>query len=87
MKKIILAVAVVATAAIAGWNYQQSQKTSFLFSDLSFENIDATAAGENGGVSCYCGRLYGKGCKADNSGSSCNPSGSSDCWNYDRNCS
>lgn len=86
MKKIILSIAVIATAAIAGWNYQQNQEKAELF-DLTTEEIEALASGEGGGVSCYCGRVYGKGCKADNSGSSCNPSGSSDCWNYDRNCS
>ncbi|MDE5417936.1 hypothetical protein L3049_07940 [Labilibaculum sp. DW002] len=49
----------------------------------------AMADGESGGsgVSCFCGSTigFGKGCKADNGGQKCN--GSSDCWNYDRNCS
>ena len=38
-------------------------------------------------VSCYCGSVYGKGCKADNKGASCNPSNNFKCWEYDRNCS
>ncbi len=53
MKKIILAVAVVATAAIAGWNYQQSQQSVEL-SDLALENVEALARGENiGGGTCW----------------------------------
>ena len=45
MKKIILSVAVVATAAIAGWNYQQNQQSVEL-SDLAMENVEALATGE-----------------------------------------
>ena len=47
MKKIILSVAVVATAAIAGWNYQQNQQSVEL-SDLALENVEALARSEDG---------------------------------------
>ena len=45
MKKIILAIAVIATAAIAGWNYQQN-KQNVVLSDLAMENVEALAKGE-----------------------------------------
>ncbi len=45
MKKIILSVAVVATAAIAGWNYQQNQNKVEM-SDLALANVEALAQGE-----------------------------------------
>lgn len=52
MKKVLLTVAVVATAAIAGWNYQQNQQ-SIELSDLAMENINALATPEVGiGVPC-----------------------------------
>lgn len=54
MKKIILAVAVVATAAIAGWNYQQNQDKVEM-SDLTMDNIEALASNENSPH----GTLYG----------------------------
>ena len=62
MKKIILSVAVVATAAIAGWNYQQNQNKVEM-SDLALANVEALAQSEsdlcpNGcydnGTGCYC---------------------------------
>ena len=53
-KKILYAVACVALAAVAGWNYQQSQKESEL-SDLTLANVEALASGEG---SEY-GTLYG----------------------------
>ena len=46
MKKALLTVAVVATAAIAGWNYQQSKQEVEL-SDLAMANVEALARGEN----------------------------------------
>lgn len=44
-KKIMYAVAFVALAAVAGWNYQQNQK-EVAMSDLTLENIEALASGE-----------------------------------------
>ena len=44
MKKYILSIAVVTTAVIAGWNYQQNQQRMEL-SDLALENIEALASG------------------------------------------
>ena len=54
MKKIILSIAVIATAAIAGWNYQQNQTNTEL-SDLALANIEALASGEGerGTGTCY----------------------------------
>lgn len=46
MKKIILAVAVVATAAIAGWNYQQGTQSSKVITSLTLENMESIAGCE-----------------------------------------
>lgn len=51
MKKIILSIAVIATAAIAGWNYQQNQESVEL-SDLALENVEALADNENSEANC-----------------------------------
>ena len=45
-KKIMYAVACVALAAVAGWNYQQSKQNVEL-SDLALENVEALASGES----------------------------------------
>lgn len=50
-KKIMYAVACVALAVVAGWNYQQNQK-EVAMSDLTLENIEALASGEGGSVRC-----------------------------------
>lgn len=50
-KKIMYAVACVALAVVAGWNYQQNQK-DVAMSDLTLENIEALASGEGGSVRC-----------------------------------
>ncbi len=44
MKKALYAVAVIATVAIAGWNYQQNKEVEL--SDLAMENVEALASGE-----------------------------------------
>lgn len=45
MKTRILAIAVIATAAIAGWNYNQNQKSVEL-TDVALENVEALASCE-----------------------------------------
>ena len=45
-KTFIYAVACVALAAVAGWNYQQSKQNVEL-SDLALENVEALASGES----------------------------------------
>ena len=45
MKKILFSVAVIATVAIAGWNYQQNKEVDL--SDLAMENVEALANGES----------------------------------------
>lgn len=61
-KKVFGAVALIAIAVAAGWNYQQSQQESEL-SDLTLANVEALASGEssdcpNGcydnGSGCFC---------------------------------
>ena len=47
MKNSILLFVVLTTAAIAGWNYQQSKQKVEL-SDLALENIEALASDESG---------------------------------------
>lgn len=44
MKKFLYAVAVIATVAIAGWNYQQNKEVEL--SDLAMENVEALATPE-----------------------------------------
>ena len=44
-KKVFGAVALIAIAVAAGWNYQQSQQESEL-SDLTLANVEALASGE-----------------------------------------
>ncbi|MDE5417937.1 hypothetical protein L3049_07945 [Labilibaculum sp. DW002] len=82
--KNIGVVAIILLTVIASHTFTSSE------GQFSLDAIEcvAMADGESGGsgVSCYCGQTYGRGCKADNRGSRCNPEGSSDCWNYDRNC-
>ena len=57
MKKIILSVAVVATAAIAGVNYLHSQKDVEL-TGLALENLEALARNE-GDFGITCGSTSG----------------------------
>lgn len=45
MKKALYAVAVIATVAIAGWNYQQNKEVEL--SDLAMENVEALANWES----------------------------------------
>ena len=54
MKKILFSVAVIATVAIAGWNYQQNKEVEL--SDLAMENVEALANDESS-VTC----VYDKG--------------------------
>ena len=46
MKKALYAVAVIATVAIAGWNYQQNKEVEL--SELALANVEALASGESG---------------------------------------
>ena len=46
----------------------------------------SSGGGTTGGVKCRCGAVYGKGCKADNSGSTCTTV-TEQCWTYNQNCS
>ena len=77
MKKYILSIAVVTTAAIAGWNYQQNQQRMEL-SDLALENIEALASGELppncravwNKTCCVVGSTHHTYCEASGSGAS-----------------
>ena len=51
MKKALYAVAVIATVAIAGWNYQQNKEKVEL-SDLALENVEALANTEDRDADC-----------------------------------
>ena len=51
---------------------------------LNYEVIAQSSS--SGGVKCRCGAVYGKGCKADNSGSTCTTV-TEQCWTYNQNCS
>ena len=76
-----------AVAAIAAIGLFQSYALKPVW-NVDLLNIESMAQSEgSGGVNCNCSLIYGSGCKADNYGASCNPSGTADCWNYSRNCS
>ena len=62
-KKILYAVACVALAAIAGWNYQQSKQNVEL-SDLALENVEALASGEGSGSCNWATREVAAGWEA-----------------------
>ena len=59
-KKITGAIAFVAIAVAAGWNYQQNQQEMVL-SDLALANIEALASGE---ATAECGNMTPVICKA-----------------------
>lgn len=50
MKKALYAVAVIATIAIAGWNYQQNKEVEL--SELALANVEALARNE-GSNDCH----------------------------------
>ncbi len=50
MKKILYSVAVIATVAIAGWNYQQNKEVEL--SDLAMANVEALARNEIDDIRC-----------------------------------
>lgn len=45
MKKVIVVVAMVAVAAVATWNFNQSNQVMNSSSDLTLENLEAIAEG------------------------------------------
>lgn len=51
MKKALYAVAVIATIAIAGWNYQQNKELEL--SELALANVEALANTEDRDDDCY----------------------------------
>lgn len=59
MKKLFGIMVIVAIAAIAGWNFSQSQNKVEM-SDLVFANIEALANPENEGVIITCGSKEGR---------------------------
>lgn len=62
MKKTFFSVAIIATVAIAGWNYQQNQQSVEL-SDLALENVEALAQYEDNECPNGCLTIYDpKGC-------------------------
>lgn len=61
MKKILFSVAVIATIAIAGWNYQQNKEVEL--SDLAMENVEALAQGEIENYYNFKLIPYPSGCK------------------------
>ena len=73
-KKILYAVACVALAAIAGWNYQQSKQDVEL-SDLALENVEALASGEGDYNQSIWERYY----RPDGTGYNCTKTGSETC--------
>lgn len=78
----------VLAVAIAVWYSIYSNQSKAQIDEIELSNVESTAQGEgeDGGVTCNCGFLWGSGCKADNYGARCNPNGSSNCWDYSKNC-
>ncbi len=57
-----------------------------LHNEILAQRNGSTGGGSGGSsVSCSCGFAWGKGCKADNHGSTC--ATVEECWKYDKNCS
>lgn len=53
-KKLVGVIAFAAIAAVAGWNYQQNQRSVEQLSDLALANVEALANGEaKPGDPCY----------------------------------
>lgn len=86
-KKLLLAGAVALMAAAVVTGYSVYNKTNV--PDLFNANVEALASGEGNGsdFNCRCGLLWGDGCRSDNWGSKCAPSGAIYCSDYDGNCS
>ena len=72
MKKILFSVAVIATVAIADWNYQQNKEVEL--SDLAMENVEALAQGEIENYYNFKLKSYESGCEIcqPHNGSWCN---------------
>lgn len=58
MKKLLGIIALVAIAAVVGWNFSQNQNGVEL-SDLALANVTALANGESGSGTIYCCGNYG----------------------------
>lgn len=52
MKKLMVIVAVVAVAAVAAWNFNQSSQVVSASSDLTLENLEAIAQGRGTFPAC-----------------------------------
>lgn len=52
MKKLMVIVAVVAVAAVAAWNFNQSSQVVSTSSDLTLENLEAIAQGRGSFPTC-----------------------------------
>jgi len=90
MKKIKIGALVLLLGGVFAFNNsfnREGEKYSNMDLSLLFSLTEAQAESPTPGVSCYCGKTYGAGCKADNAGKRCNPEGTSKCWEWDRNCS
>ena len=61
MKKFLYSVAVIATVAIAGWNYQQNKEVEL--SDLALSNVEALATGEIENYYNFRLEVYQSGCE------------------------
>lgn len=86
MKKALYVVAVIATVAIAGWNYQQNKEVELsdlaLANVVALANVEALTNGEGGSGSGYCtmhipcfnsfGNPTGKYSASSYSGPNCN---------------
>ena len=92
MKKILFSVAVIATVAIAGWNYQQNKEIEL--SDLAMENVEALANWEGDGGNYYWSREIDcigsetgsyRVCESNGPGNSCSNPGGKTC-DCGRNC-
>lgn len=98
MKKVLLSLACVAFMATIAVNFYVQQHVNP--NEILLTDIEALAQGgggdpEGGGggsgvvIKCYCGSLFGSGCKVTNRGRVCGQSeegGNIDCSDYAGNC-
>lgn len=73
MKKILYSIAVIATVAIAGWNYRQNKEVEL--SDLAMENVEALASGEGD----YNQKIWERYYRPEGDGYNCTKGGSETC--------
>ena len=87
MKKFIIIAALAVINATTVTFVVGAKKASASLGMIFTDSVEALASSEGGAmVTCRCGAVYGKGCRASNHGSTCAGGENAHCWDYDGNC-